>query len=381
MQAKDIMSEDVLVLSPEDTVSKFISLMEKHHIHEVPVVSNKKLVGIVHYKNISERGVIDPSAAKIKAFVMNSQTASPEDDIEKVAEILFKTSLRSLPVVENNVLVGILSVFDVVEALAKSKDFRQTQAEAIMSVAEIIGEKDDIGKARVLMREKNVSRLPVVDSSGKLKGVITVFNLLRAIKPRERMGWYSMAAEKLTTMNIPVSTVMNSNPVTADEKTSVTEIASLIKKYKTSGVVIAVDACPVGVVTLRDVLEFYFAGLTKKGVYVQITGLKEEDEFVLSTVDRMIRDSMQKLSFMKPQFFVIHIKKYKKEGEKAKHSVRSRFMTGSGLFISKGFAWDLRDAVAMALDNLERIVKKEKVRKKDVSIKKRREETFTRKTF
>ena len=71
-----------------------------------------------------------------------------------------------------------------------------------MSVPETINSETDIGKARLLMREKNISRLPVVDEKNNLSGVVTIFDLLKAVKPRERVNFYSMAAEKETIMGI-----------------------------------------------------------------------------------------------------------------------------------------------------------------------------------
>lgn len=369
---RDIMSKNVLTLQPQDTVSSFISLMENHHIHEAPVVSGKNLVGLVHYKNIVERGITDPTITKIEKIMTNPPLLMQEDSVDRAAEIIFSSGYHAVPVVENNILVGIISVFDIVSILAKSKEFRQTGAEAIMSVAEIIGEKEDIGKARVLMRERNISRLPVVDDYDRLVGVATIFDLLKALKPRERMGWYSMAAEKLTTMGIPISTVMNRNPLTIGRGASLSEVVELLKKYRTLGAIVTEENAPLGIVTMRDILEFYLAGKQKKGTYAQITGVKDEDEFVLATVDRMMRDSVQKISSVyKVHFLFMHVKKYKKAGsKKIKYSVRCRLMTDAGIFISRSFAWDLRDAAGEALDSLERIVMNKKERVRD-GIKKR----------
>ncbi len=382
MKVKEIMSAKPLLLSPEDSVSNFISLMEKYHIHEVPVVERKKLVGFATYKTLAEREMVDPTAMKISSIMVKPPTVSPEDDIERAAEVIFKNSFRALPVSDKGNIVGIISVFDIVSALSASKAFRQTSAESVMSVSEVIGDGDDIGKARVLMREKNISRLPLVDKNGKLKGVVTVFDLLKALKPRERMGWYSMAAEKLTIMGIPVSTVMNTSPPTASKDTSLADIASLMKDHKTSGVIITEDGGPVGVVTPRDILEFYFAK-GQKGVYVQITGLSEDDDSMdLSTVDRIVKDSVQKLSaIFKPQSLFLRVKKYRKEGAKTKYSVRCRFMTDRGIFISRGLGWDLRDSVSDAMDSLEKIVLKYKDKSRDEVTRKKELERLKKKVF
>jgi len=205
----------------------------------------------------------------------------------------------------------------------------------------------------------------VIGENKKLSGIVTIFDLLKAVKPRERMGFYSMAAEKATIMGIPVSTITNRKPVTIDRKNSLNEIVNLINKYNIDGVVVAEGGYPIGIVTEKDLLEVYVSSLKQKGVFYQISGLKDEDDFVVGTVDRMIRSSLQKLSrIIRPEFFFLHVKRYDKKG-KVKYSIRTRFKTGKGIFVSKSYAWDLREAVDKAMDRLERIIIKERKYKRD----------------
>ena len=366
MIVREIMSKNLICLSPEDTVSELISLVEKNHIKEVPIIENKKLKGIVYSKDIARKGITSPEKTKIKKVVKSHPAiVSPEQDINEAAELILKTGLIGLPVVEGDKVVGIISMHDIINSSSKTKQFRQTKAEQIMSVPETINSETDIGKARLLMREKNISRLPVVDEKNNLSGVVTIFDLLKAVKPRERVNFYSMAAEKETLMGIPVSTIMDRKPVTASRNDSLNEIVNLIDKNRIDGVVVLEDGKPVGIVTEKDLLEVYVSSFKKRGIFYQISGLKDEDDFILATVDRMIRDSLQKLTKMtKAEFFFLHVKRYEKKG-KVKYSIRTRLKTERGIYVSKSYAWDLREAVDAALDRLERIVIKGRTYKKD----------------
>jgi CBS domain-containing protein/ribosome-associated translation inhibitor RaiA len=366
MIVRDIMSKNLIYLSPEDTVSELISLVEKHNIREVPIIENKKLKGIVYSKDIARKGITSPEKTKIKKVVKSHPaTVSPDQDINEAAELILKTGLIGLPVVEKNKVVGIISMHDIINFSSKTKQFRQTKAEQIMSVPETIKNDTDIGKARLMMREKNISRLPVLDEKSNLSGVVTIFDLLKAVKPRERINFYSMASERETIMGIPVSTIMNKKPITVDRNDSLNEIVNLIDKNRIDGVIVLEDGKPVGVVTEKDLLEVYVSSFKRKGIFYQISGLKDEDDFILATVNRMIGDSLQKLTKMtKAEFFFLHVKRYEKKG-KIKYSIRTRFKTERGVFVSKAYAWDLREAVDTALDRLERIIIKEMTYKKD----------------
>ena len=360
MLVKDVMSRDLVYVSPDDTISKVISLIEKYYFREILVIENKKLKGIVYSKEIAKKGITDPSKTKVSNLTMSPPPIlSPEQDVNDAANLIFKTGLRALPVVESGKVVGVVSLHDIVDVASKTKEFRQTLAEAIMSVPEVIKEDTDIGTARMLMREKNISRIPIVNKNEKLLGVVTIFDLLKAVKPRERLNFYSMTTEKETTMGIPISTVMTTMPTKVGSSASLSEVVSLMRDDETDGVIVAENDFPIGVITEKDLLEVYVSSLSKKGVYYQISGLADEDDFIVSTVDRMIKDTIQKISkLLNPQFFFLHVKRYDKSG-KVKYSIRTRFRTDKGIFISKSYAWDLRDAVNEALDKLERIIMKD----------------------
>ena len=359
------MSEDFISVSPEDTVSKLISLIDSEKLREIIITENKKLKGIVYSKDIAKKGITDPTKAKVNILLSKSPTISPEQDINEAAELIFKTGLRALPVVENDKVMGLITMFDIIEIASKTKEFRQTTVDSIMTSPEVIEIDTDIGKARILMREKNISRLPVIDKNRNLIGTVTIFDLLKAVKPRERIDFYSMASEKERIMNIPVSTIMNTSPLTVEKNKTLNEVVSLMKENKTDGVVVVENNKPIGIITAKDLLEIYVSSFKKKGIYYQISGLKDEDEFIASTVDRMIKDVLLKLSKLtNPQFFFLHIKKYDKPG-RIKYSIRTRFKTDKEVFVSKSFAWDLRDAVNDALKKLEKIVIKQTKTKRD----------------
>jgi ribosome-associated translation inhibitor RaiA len=178
----------------------------------------------------------------------------------------------------------------------------------------------------------------------------------------ERINFYSMAGEKEKVTGIKISSIMNKTPVLVEKNSSLSEIAKLMMKNRVDGVIITEKEKPVGVISMKDLLESYVYSLGTKGVFYQIVGIEEdEDSFVLATVERMIADTLTKVSkLFELKFFIVHVKKYNKKG-KVKYSIRARLRTSKKIFISKSYAWDLRDAVNDALDKLERVIIKEKM--------------------
>ncbi|MBR9682087.1 MAG: CBS domain-containing protein [Candidatus Aenigmarchaeota archaeon] len=372
MLVKDIMSKKVLSVSKDDNVQKFISLMQKKRIHEVPVLDKNNFYGMISYKDIISKTIVNPEKDKIKK-VMNSHPpkVTPDTNVEDAARLLFNTGTRCLPVIDNKKLVGLLSYSDIIKSAINSKEFRKIKAEDVMAPPILASMDTEIGKARVVMREGNVSALPVIDHNGNLGGIVTTFDLLKSIKKHERISWYSAAAQMDKIMRIPLSTIMNQAPVTTGVKTSLTQIVNLMTENKTSTIVILKGKIPEGVVTAKDLLEAYMSTLSKKGVYYDIIGIEKEDSFILDTADRMVRDTIKKIATVyEPQSFLVHVKKHETGVRgRSKYSIRIRSNTNKGMFISQSYDWDLRDAIGEALDKLEVVMFKERDHIKDKSKK------------
>jgi len=357
MLVSDIMTREILSVKPNDKITKFISLMERKHVHEAPVIEKKKLIGMVRFDTLVKKGITNPSKQKIRSIMdFPPPTLKSNQSVNEAADLLFKTGLRALPVVDGGKVVGILAIWDILDIAAATKTFRQTTAGTVMSVAEVIGQDSDIGTARVIMRERGISRLPVVDEAGKLVGVLGVMDLIKAIKrPREKMTWYGMAAEMERIVSLPVSNVMNNRPPTVRKTDSLSDVVKVMNRFKCSGVTVVDYGVPVGVVTIKDLLEVFVAGLAEKGVYYHAIGLEGEDDWAIETVHRMIADTLQKVAYIVPvQFAIAHFKKHEVGGLRTKWSVRVRIMTTKGVFVAKAWAWDPRDAIIKALGHLER---------------------------
>ncbi|WP_338599326.1 CBS domain-containing protein [Sulfolobus tengchongensis] len=101
--------------------------------------------------------------------------------LKEVARIMTENKVGSVIVVENDKPVGIITEHDIVRAIGKGKEL-ETKAEEIMTVSLItIREDSPISGALSLMRTYNIRHLPVTDNDGKLKGIISIRDIARAI--------------------------------------------------------------------------------------------------------------------------------------------------------------------------------------------------------
>jgi CBS domain-containing protein len=142
MQVKDIMSRSVRSVTPDTKVMEVASLMCLYRFHGLPVVEEgNRLVGLIAEKDVlhslfptieslMEEGManvdLDKEMAKYKDMLArpvaelmttNPVSVNPDIHILRAASIMARNRFRRMPVTENGVLVGMVSLGDVHKAI------------------------------------------------------------------------------------------------------------------------------------------------------------------------------------------------------------------------------------------------------------------------
>lgn len=129
----------------------------------------------------------------VKAWmVRNVVTVTSNTAVPEAQRMMTEHKIRRLPVVENGHLVGIVTRGDIREADPSSVTSLSTwelnDLLAKMKVGQImtpkpmsISQDATIGEAAQVMLEGKISGLPVVDSAGKLVGIITESDIFRLV--------------------------------------------------------------------------------------------------------------------------------------------------------------------------------------------------------
>ena len=108
------------------------------------------------------------------------KTASTDMPLSKVLDILRINRISGLPVVENDQLVGVLSLEDIVRALQKN-DLSALTSQYMTRDVVTVSSYDSIVNALRTFTEKQLGRLPVVDENHNLVGMITKGDITRGI--------------------------------------------------------------------------------------------------------------------------------------------------------------------------------------------------------
>ena len=118
-KARDIMTANPQVVTPEDSISRAAEIMRDADVGVVPVVEDQgsmRLAGIVTDRDIAVRVVAEGRGNDCRAReVMSSglATVRPDDDVDRVMDLMKREQVRRIPVVEGDRLVGIIAQADV----------------------------------------------------------------------------------------------------------------------------------------------------------------------------------------------------------------------------------------------------------------------------
>ncbi|GAB2773710.1 CBS domain-containing protein [Rhabdobacter roseus] len=108
-------------VSPGTSMYEALEIMAEHNIGALLVLENQELVGIFSERDYARKGILKGRASKDTLIkdVMTSRviTVSTEHKIEECMGIMSEKHIRHLPVVNDQTLVGIISINDIVSAI------------------------------------------------------------------------------------------------------------------------------------------------------------------------------------------------------------------------------------------------------------------------
>ncbi|MGC9495744.1 CBS domain-containing protein [Streptomyces sp. WG7] len=117
---RDVMTPGVTAVRPDASLVEAARLMRTHHIGDVVVADGRGVTGLLTDRDITVRAVakgLDPMAVGVRAVCTRDPlTVSPHDPVADAETLMREHAVRRLPVVEDGLPVGLVSLGDLAEA-------------------------------------------------------------------------------------------------------------------------------------------------------------------------------------------------------------------------------------------------------------------------
>jgi len=124
---EEVMKTEVITLPPTATISEALRLLQKHHLHHIPIVDNEmQIIGIVSDGDVRDASpsVFDDHTEhqalnnEIRSIMSHPvRTVHPLDFIEEIAQVFYDEEFACLPVERDNQLIGIITEKDMLYTL------------------------------------------------------------------------------------------------------------------------------------------------------------------------------------------------------------------------------------------------------------------------
>ena len=370
MKAKDLMSTDIVTAECTEPLSELLGRMKEEDVYEIPVLEKGKLVGMVSYDVLLKRRQF-PLSVEARSIMVSPPAVSADDNVAHVAEALLSSDMRAVPVTHKSRVVGMVSRGDIIRNIVEFKEMAVLKVSDIMTPSPVVvAEKDDLEKARQAMKSLEQRSVPVVDEYGKLVGVIGARDIVNLMEGQKGLSEGRPRGQRVD-LKISVDSVMNSPAVSLPSDATVVQALTEMAKKDVSTIVIVENDRPVGVVTQADVLEFLTSLKQREGLYLNITGLDDQDPDTYDGIYSIVEKSMKRIaSIAPPQTLTMHFGRYSRASDTSKHTIGVRLQTTKGLFLATSFGWDIFAAVDDSMRKLETQIKREHERTKEKPHKK-----------
>lgn len=134
LKIQEIMTKEVATLNSNDTIAKAADMMKRINVGSIPVVENNKLVGIVTDRDIILRNIAEGNSSNQTISQVMTQdivSVAPDTDVHEAADIMAQKQIRRLPVVQDGSLLGIVSIGD----MAVESIFENEAGEALSNIS------------------------------------------------------------------------------------------------------------------------------------------------------------------------------------------------------------------------------------------------------
>ncbi len=148
MKVKNWMNKNVITISPDAGLKDAIEIMHHHSIRHLPVLDKDEMLGFVTESNLRQYLLTDMINDLTMADVMiiNPITIDPNASVDSAARLIYQYKIGGLPVLEKRRLVGIITITDILGAFIELLGLLEESTRLDIVLDEKYGNIDDVLK-------------------------------------------------------------------------------------------------------------------------------------------------------------------------------------------------------------------------------------------
>ena len=347
-----IMSADFPTVSVDDRIADALAVMKQSNYQDVPVLDGSEFVGMVSYASILRKKSVTLDA-KVKNLVRNLPTVSKDMEITKIAEMMVSSNCRQLPILNGKKVVGVIERNRLIDIARDIKALKEIKVWEIMSnPVESVKANDLMDDALELMIREDYRTIPVVNDANNVIGIVGMREIIDNNWKKENKTIGDL--EKSARSQITVESIATTSAKTISWDADVAEAVDIMVENRFSTLPVVEGKDLVGIITEYDILELISACRERDMLFVQISGLEDDEKDYVDAIYADIEAMVAKVSkIYKPESFTMHVSRYNDNGGNFKYSISARLFINGTAIISKEVGWDLTKTAADLITKME----------------------------
>lgn len=352
MDIQKITSAEFPTVSSEDRIADVLAVMRSSKYQDVPVVDNGEYVGMVGYASILRKKSVTLDA-KAKNFVKGVPTVTPSMEITKIAELMVSTNSRQLPIVTGKKVTGIIQRNRLIEVARDIKALKEIKVWEIMSnPVEAVKTNDLMDEALELMIREDYRTIPVINDANNVVGIVGMREIIDNNWKKENKTIGDL--EKSSRSQITVESIALTSVKTIGWDDDVAAAIDMMVEFNISTLPVLEGKELVGVITEYDIIEMLSACRERDMMFVQISGLDDNEKEATDAIYADIEEMVKKVSkIYKPESLTMHVSRYNDVGGNFKYSISARLFINGTAVMGKEVGWDLVKTAGDLIEKLE----------------------------
>jgi len=357
--------DKAVFINPTNTVSDVINEISKHDVYDVFYVSGNSVLTTNIRSLLSATNI----STKVEPYLYALPAIKPTDTINKATNIMTHYRIRSVPVVQNNEIVGIVTAKNILNLLS-SKDNKWIDANIIFTQNPItLSSTEPLSTARKLMISKRIDHIPIIHK-GTVRQVLTSFHLLQTLGPSERLGNRSIGMTKIRKLESPIGNIGSMRIPQCNTKDNLNEVLKAMLKTDTTCCLVTLWGNLHGIITYRDILSLLAAKIENK-MPLYIIGMPE-DESSASLITSKFTKTLKRVQnvFSEIQEARAIIKQQRVQGNRQYYEVTAYVTTPYKTFSNTETGWNLNQVFDSLNQRFLRTLAKRRKKRFKTSIRK-----------
>jgi len=371
MDISDILSTEFTEFDIGTPLSKVAGAFENPELEAVVVTDGDEYRGVVSRRQLASSS--NQPSAKVGSQIQHVPTVERTEDVREVARLMIGSDAKTLPVLDDNRVVSVVTADAVLEAVRPFLD-AATVDDAYTTELISATPETTIGKALNLLREAGIAHLPVVDEDD-LVGMVSLYDVIEFTTRggtksqggsssgfggrgggQNRGGFGAREGDADRMLDLPVRNLTSDEVATVERSAPLDEVVATMFERGVSSLVVTADDTdePVGIVTKTDVIEALTWERDDRNA-VQVFGLDLLEGMDYDDVSALIENTTSKYGEMQVIKASIELQEHKERRRGVPLVLaRIRLVTDRGYFTADGEGYGASHALRLAANAVER---------------------------